>query len=133
MKEKFSLLKMIHLALCSGVIVVYLFIGKLYTLDFLNLPRIDTTALIYLFVPLLAIVFSHFMYQFQLKQIKEGTSEADQFFAYQTAMIIRWAILEGGSFIQPSLLIFGFISIFYLIVSSPSEQKMKRDIEALGK
>jgi hypothetical protein len=55
----------------------------------------------------------------------------DKLPVYQTASIIRWAILEGVAFIililKPDFLIFGILVIIYLIFLRPTEEKITND------
>jgi hypothetical protein len=52
---------------------------------------------------------------------------------YQTASIIRLAILEGAAFLilflKPDFLLFGILIILYIIFLRPTEQQFRRDFE----
>lgn len=132
MMHKIKSLQMIHLAICIGMLVAYIFVGEI-TMDTFKVPTIDSSALIYLLIPVLAVFLSNFLFNSQLKQIDKKANVEDMLPIYQTASIIRWAVLEGGAFIilfaQPNLIVFGILLIVYLIILRPTKEKMERDLD----
>ena len=52
---------------------------------------------------------------------------------YQTASIVRWAILEGGAFLilflKPELAIFGLLLILYLFLVKPTKEKIEAELD----
>jgi hypothetical protein len=132
MMHKIKSLQMIHLAICIGMLVAYIFVGEI-TMDTFKVPTIDSSALIYLLIPVLAVFLSNFLFNSQLKQIDKKANVEDMLPIYQTASIIRWAVLEGGAFIilfaQPNLIVFGILLIVYLIILRPTQEKMERDLD----
>lgn len=132
MTHKIKSLQMIHLAICIGMLVAYIFVGEI-TMDTFKVPTIDSSALIYLLIPVLAVFLSNFLFNSQLKQIDKKANVEDMLPIYQTASIIRWAVLEGGAFIilfaQPNLIVFGILLIVYLIILRPTKEKMERDLD----
>lgn len=132
MTHKIKSLQMIHLAICIGMLVAYIFVGEI-TMDTFKVPTIDSSALIYLLIPVLAVFLSNFLFNSQLKQIDKKANVEDILPIYQTASIIRWAVLEGGAFIilfaQPNLIVFGILLIVYLIILRPTQEKMERDLD----
>jgi hypothetical protein len=132
MTHKIKSLQMIHLAICIGMLVAYIFVGEI-TMDTFKVPTIDSSALIYLLIPVLAVFLSNFLFNSQLKQIDKKANVEDMLPIYQTASIIRWAVLEGGAFIilfaQPNLIVFGILLIVYLIILRPTQEKMERDLD----
>ena len=125
MDQKIKTLKIIHLALIAGVTLAYFLIG-----DFKNILNleIDNASLIYSFIPAAAYVLSNFLFKNTLNKIKEGDSDDEKFAIYQSASIIKWAVLEGGCFIilflKPDFLLFGVIFLFYMILLAPKEDKI---------
>ena len=83
--------------LCSGVVVAYILAGNITT-ETLSLQGINVGHLPYLAVPVLALFLSNFMFKSQLKQVNTKLNIEDNLGIYQTASIIRWAILEGAAF-----------------------------------
>lgn len=136
MTEKLKSLKLIHLGICIAIIMVYIFVGQ-FTLEQLKGQEIDSEDLVYLAIPIAAFFLSNFMFKSQLKQVDSKASLEENFPAYQTASIIRWAILEGAAFfillMKPDLLIFGILIILYLAFLRPTEEKMSSDIQSNGK
>ncbi|WBX70859.1 MFS transporter [Tenacibaculum retecalamus] len=125
MNQKIKTLKIIHLALVAGVTLAYFLIG-----DFKNILNleIDNASLVYSFIPAVAYVLSNFVFKNTLNKIKEGDSDDEKFAIYQTASIIKWAILEGACFLilflKPDFLLFGVILLFYMILLAPKDDKI---------
>lgn len=57
MQTPIKTLQIIHLALVAGVTMVYLVIGQINTLDFLKLPELNNTVLVFMFGTILAVFF----------------------------------------------------------------------------
>lgn len=133
MTEKIKILKIIHLAICAGVILAYIFAGQ-FTIEQLKGQGIDSEDLVYLVIPIAAIFVSNFMFKSQLKQVDPKSTLEQKLPLYQTASIIRWAILEGAAilllFIKPDLLIFGILLILYLVFLRPTEEKIASDFRS---
>ena len=125
MLQKIKTLKIIHLAMVAGVTLAYFIIGDFENI--LNL-EIDEASLVYSFIPAVAYVLSNFVFKNTLNKIKEGDSDNEKFAIYQTASIIKWAILEGACFLilvlKPDFLLFGVILLFYMILLAPKEDKI---------
>ena len=132
MTEKIKILKIIHLAICAGMILAYIFAGQ-FTIEQLKGQQIDSDDLVYLAIPFAAFFLSNFMFKSQLKQVDSKSTLEEKLPIYQTASIIRWAILEVGAFLilfmKPDLLIFGIILILYLVFLRPSEEKIVSDFQ----
>ena len=132
MTHKIKTFKFIHLAICTGVILAYIFAGQ-FTVAQLTAQEINSNDLVFIAIPLGAFFLSNFMFKSQLKKINSSASIEEKLPVYQTASIIRWAILEGAAFIilflKPNLLIFGIFIIFYLIYLRPTEEKIVSDFE----
>ena len=133
MTQKNKTLKLIHLAICAGMILAYIFVGQ-FSMEQLKGQEIGSDDLVYLAIPIVAFFLSNFMFKSQLKQVDSRASLEDKLPVYQTASIIRWAILEGGAFLilfmKPDLLIFGILLILYLVYMRPTEEKIVNDFQA---
>jgi hypothetical protein len=132
MEQKIKTFQTIHLAICAGVVVAYFVVGNITT-EMLSLQGINNSELPFLAVPIMAVFLSNFMFQSQLKKADPKLLIEDNLGIYQTASIIRWAILEGAAFFmlfaQPKLIIFGIAIIAYLLFLRPSEDKITTDFQ----
>ena len=133
MNEKIKVLQIIHLAISAGTVIAYLFIGQL-SIESLKIEFIDSSDLIYFAIPILAFFVSNFLFQSQLKQVDVKLKPEENLPIYQTASIIRWAILEASAlfilFLKQDLLILGILIIVYLLFLRPTENRV---ISALSK
>ena len=133
MTQKIKTLKLIHLAICAGMILAYIFAGQ-FSIEQLKGQEIDSDDLVYLAIPIAAFFLSNFMFKSQLRQVDSRASLEEKLPVYQTASIIRWAILEGAAFLilfmKPDLLIFGILLILYLVYLRPTEEKIVSDFQA---
>ena len=131
MNEKIKTLQIIHFALCAGLIVAYFVIGEISVEKLKKIPTIDSSSIVFAIIPLLAFILSSLLFKSQLKQVDPKLKLEDKLPFYQTASIIRWAILEVASFIllilKPDFLIFGILIIIYLIFLRPTEEKIIND------
>lgn len=129
MNEKLKPFKIIHIGLCIGLSLAYVFIGNLTDLDNLDLPDIEKDSLIYLAIPIVALFLSNFLYKIKVKEINTSTSIDKNLATYQTACILRWAIVEGAAFIllflKPDMILFGILLTVYLITLYPSIDRME--------
>jgi hypothetical protein len=127
MNEKIKVLQIIHLGICAGTIVAYLFVGD-FSVEILNVPSIDSSDLIYFAIPILALFLSNFLFKSQLKQVDPKLKPEDNLPIYQTASIIRWSVLEAAVllilFLKPELLVLGILMIIYLVSLRPTEDKI---------
>ena len=133
MDQKLKTLQIIHLAICAGMILAYIFAGQ-FTVTQLKGQEIEINDLLYLAIPIGAFFLSNFLFKTQLKQVDPKIILEDKLPIYQTASIIRWAILEAASFlilfIKPELVIFGILLIIYIAILRPTEDKIFTDFEA---
>ena len=127
MNEKIKVLQIIHLAICAGTVIAYLFIGQLST-ESLKIELIDSSNLIYFAIPILAFFVNNFLFQSQLKHVDVKLKPEENLPSYQTASIIRWAILEASAliilFLKQDLLILGILIIVYLVFLRPTEDRV---------
>lgn len=135
MSEKLKPLKIIHIGLCLGVALAYFFIGDLMHLE-LDQVSFDTSSLAYLLIPVVAFYISKFLYKQLLSNVDRKAEPGAQVSAYQTACIVRWAVLEGAAFLilflKAEFILFGVLLILYMAFLRPSEAAMERDIQLFG-
>lgn len=131
MIEKIKALQIIHIGICAGTIIAYFIVGDI-SLETLQVPNIDSASIIYLAIPVLAFVLSSILFKAQLKQIDPKLKLEDKLPIYQTASIMRWAVLEGAAFIilflKPDFILFGILLIIYLLFLRPTEEKINNDL-----
>ena len=131
MNEKIKVLQIIHLAICAGTIIAYLFIAQL-SLESLQINITDSSDLLYFAIPILAFFLSNFLYKSQLKQVDPKLKLENNLPIYQTASIIRWAILEASAllilFLKQDLLLLGILIIVYLVFLRPTEDRIVSEL-----
>ena len=96
MKEKFRVFIIIYAALLAGIIVMAFLTGAI---DFEKIFRLAEEELPWLFLPVAAITLSELLYRNTMKQLETKTDEDERIAVYQTASLIRWAILEGAAMV----------------------------------
>ena len=130
MDQKIKTFKFIHLAMVAGVTLAYFFLG-----DFKNIfnLEIDNSDLPYSFIPAIAYVFGNILFRNTLKKIDRDNTPDEKLAIYQTASIMRWAVLEGACFailfLKPKLLLFGVILLVYMILTAPRKSQI---LQTLG-
>ncbi|RNC88514.1 MAG: MFS transporter [Allomuricauda sp.] len=136
MEEKFKPIKTIHIALVLGITLAYFLIGDLQNLDFLHMPETDTTLYLFLLIPIAAVFLGNMLYKQQLKNGERDQPLENKIGIYQTASLIRWAMVEGAAFLilflKKELIIIGICLILYLVLLWPSQERMKRDFKMVG-
>ena len=132
MEQQLKVFKIIHLALIAGLILAYYFLGDLGNLTELTFPTVNSKNYIYLFIPIAAFIVSNLLFKHFVSKIDNNLSVQQKLVNYQSASIIRWAILEGAAFlillIYPEFLLFGILLIVYLALLIPTEARIKRDL-----
>jgi len=132
MEQQLKVFKIIHLALIAGLILAYYFLGDLGNLTELTFPTVNSKSYIYLFIPIAAFIVSNLLFKHFVSKIDNNLSVQQKLVSYQSASIIRWAILEGAAFlillIYPEFLLFGILLIVYLALLIPTEARIKRDL-----
>ncbi|WP_340155647.1 MFS transporter [uncultured Winogradskyella sp.] len=133
MAEKLKIVKIIHLAICAGVIFAYILLSDLSVLADLKFPVIDASSYIYLMIPVIAILASNYLYKSQIKKVDSNLKLEDKIPFYQIATIMRLALLEGAAFlilfVKPDFIVFGILIILYIIFIRPTENQFRRDFE----
>ncbi|MRX67143.1 hypothetical protein SAMN06265349_1021084 [Flavobacterium resistens] len=131
MSDRIKTLQILHLAICAGTIVAYYILGDL-SIEKLQIPVIDSSSVIYIVIPVLAFVLSSFLFKSQLKQINPKLKLEEKFPIYQTASILRWAVLEGAAFLililNPDFILFGILILIYLIFLRPTAERIDNDL-----
>jgi hypothetical protein len=131
MKEKIKVLQIIHLAICAGIVIVYLFIAQL-SFESLKIETAESSDLIYFAIPILAFFLSNFLFKSQLNQVDPKLKPEENLPIYQTASIIRWAILEASAllilFLKQDLLLLGILIIIYLVFLRPTEDRIVSEL-----
>jgi len=132
MEQKIKTIKIIHLAIVSGVILAYFFTGDFKQLTDFKFPEINSQNVIYLLLPLFAIFISNYLFRMQISKITQNDDVNAKFALYQTASLIRWAVIEAVAFIilflKPEFTIFGILLIVYLLLIHPTEDKIKTEL-----
>ena len=131
MEEKLKTIKIIHLALCAGLVMAYIFIGDLTSINF-NLPPLSQSNIIFVLIPVVAYILSNFMFKTQLKNADRKLKPEDNMAVYQTASLIRWAILEGAAFLilvlNKDFILFGVLIVLYLALIHPTAHRIHSDL-----
>ena len=129
MEKQIKVLKIIHLALLTGVTLAYIFVGDLFNL---SMPKLEGENLYYIFIPAIAVLASNFLFKNALSKIEHNNSKEEKLMQYQTASIMRWAILESGAFLilflKPELAIFGLLLLLYLLLVRPTKEKIENEL-----
>lgn len=135
MKEKLRILQIIHLALCVGLVLTYIFLGHLLSIESFKLPQMDASILMYLLIPALAILVSRFMFKTALNKIDPKWSMDEKLKHYLSACIISYAFIEAAAFLiiflKPELLLVGVLLIMYLFLIRPTADKIHTDLNNL--
>lgn len=136
MKEQIKTIQIIHFALTFGLILTYYFLAEINSLeDLMMIPSIDKNSIIYILIPFVAYLFSNFMFKNMLSKIDKKLKVEENLGAYQTASLVRWAILEGAAFIiityRPDFILFGILLIVYLAILRPSENNITSHLKDL--
>ena len=135
MTQKIKTLQNIHLAICAGIIIVYFIIGNL-SIEGLTIKTIDSSEIVFVAIPFLAFILSNFFFKSQLKQVNAKMNPEENLPIYQTASIMRLAILEGAAFfilfVSPKFQLLGIITIAYLAILRPTEDRIIKDLQNTG-
>ena len=130
--QKIKTLKIIHLGICAGTIMAYVFLGD-FSFEILKTTKIDTSSVIYLAIPIVALLLSNFLFKNRINQIDPKSDIQNKLDIYQVASLSRWAILEGGAIaiiiLKPEIFIFGLLLILYLLFLRPTEEKIKQELQ----
>ncbi|MCH3885886.1 MFS transporter [Tenacibaculum aquimarinum] len=129
MENQLRTIKIIHFALIAGLVLAYFIIGDILNI---TIPTLEGENLFYIFIPAIAVLASNFVFKNLLSKIDSKQSKEQKLMQYQTASIVRWAILEGGAFLilflKPELAIFGLLLILYLFLVKPTKEKIENEL-----
>ena len=95
MKEKFRVFASIYAFLLGGMILAIVYAGDI---DYNNILNIPESQYPYLAIPFVAIAASELLYRNKMKEVSFETGEQISAGLYQTASLMRWAVLEGAVF-----------------------------------
>ncbi|SFR52339.1 hypothetical protein SAMN04490243_2580 [Robiginitalea myxolifaciens] len=138
--EKFKPLKIIHGALVLGVSLAYYFMGNEQFANLFDFPEVASESLVFILIPLFAFLASRMLFKQillkgnELADVRKPIKLENHFAAYQTACLVRWAVLEGAAFIllflKPEFIVFGILLILYMAFLRPSAEELKRELGA---
>ena len=118
MKKQFTTLSTIYFALLAGIILAFFF-GHEVNLE--KISAISENQYAYLLIPIAGIVGSQLFFEFNMKKLRSKKENENKSAEYQTASLIRWAVLEGAAFISifneeaPQINVVIIIAYFILI------------------
>jgi len=136
-KARFKTTRIIHLALLAGQV---LFAAVVFFLTRSTAISTDTNNPLFVVAPLLAmaaVVASIFLYKQQLALATQQQTLNSKLAQYQTALIIRWALLESASLFNIvcyfvtgnfALLLIAFLIIAYFISIRPTINSAENDL-----
>lgn len=96
MKEKFRVLIILYASLLAGIIIFAFFTGSI---DWNTILEISKAEMPYLLLPVVAIGLSEILYKNNMKQLETKSSVDERTAVYQSASVVRWAILEGSALV----------------------------------
>lgn len=136
MQPQFKVTQIIHIALVIGITVVYVIVGQLQNLNFLEFSEVEIGTLPFLLIPIGAVLFGNAMYKMNLKKVTSEATLLQKWTTYQTACIIRWAMLEAAAFfilfVRKEFLMVGILLILYMAYLYPSKARMESDLKSVG-
>ena len=133
-EQQIKTIQIIHIALTLGVTLAYFFLSELTSFnDLFILPEIDKNSIYIGIIPIVAYISSNIIFRSMLSKIDRKLKIEANLGAYQTASLIRWAILEGAAFLiimsKPEFILFGAMLIIYLALLRPSERTITQDLK----
>lgn len=136
MKEKIKIIQTIHLALTLGVTLAYFLLAEIASIEELFiLPEINNSNIYIGIIPIAAYIFSNILFKNLIRKVDKKLKTEANLGAYQTASLIRWAILEGAAFFiitnSPDFILFGAVLIIYLALLRPTENGITNDLKNL--
>lgn len=132
MEGKLKTLQYIHLFLFGGVVMAYVLLGDLTSLNLLKPPSFSSESLLLLAIPISAILMGQFLFKKTLRKINPKASFDEKFSAYQSASITRWACVEGVCFIilfmLPDYVYLGICAVLLLFFLRPTKTLLENDL-----
>lgn len=117
-KAIFKTLTFIHFAFCFAVLIFGL--AAIVITEKASIYVEDRDDLFFYFVPLFAITLAfvgNFLFQLNLKKIKENATLKEKLAHYQTAKLIQFAMTEGPALFGISVFLIS-ANQYYLIISA---------------
>ncbi|HIP49085.1 MAG TPA: hypothetical protein EYG92_09005 [Lutibacter sp.] len=136
-------LRILHLALVTGVSVFLIFVYTQNTEWILNLS--DTNDIFFFIVPAFAIFgvyFGTFLYKKQLTSLVNKDNLREKLVGFQTASIIKYATIEApallgilASFLNGNVfyILISSVLLVYLFFQKPTKDKIEMDLNLKGK
>ena len=137
-KNLFKTMRIIHLALLAGQV---LFAGVVFFLNHSTVISLDTSEILVIVAPVMgvaAFVGSIVFFKNQLQSVKDRATLKEKMGAYQTALIVRFALLESASlfnlvcyFITQNFLflLIAMLMIIYFVVAWPTVNSAESDLD----
>ncbi|MFP4845677.1 hypothetical protein [Winogradskyella sp. PE311] len=138
-KSIIKTLTIFHYAYCIAILVFG--IVALYITENAVINFSDSEDIFFFLVPVFAITLaflSHFIFQQNLKRVREKTTLQEKLVHYQTSRIIKYAMLEAPAlfgvviFIITSnqyYLIIAAVLLAYLFLQRPTKEIVKQDLD----
>lgn len=136
------IITIIHFALIFGVVA---FGGILYLLSYNPTLNWNESGEVFFYaVPILAVVcvlFGNILYKSRLDKLKEVSNLRDKLMEFQTASIIKYALLEGATlfslvaFLQMNNLLYLLIAgvlVVYNLFQRPTKERIINDLKLEG-
>lgn len=127
MKEKFKIFRTMYFALLTGVILALIF-GVDVSLS--SIGAISESQYVYLLIPIVGIIGSQLLFNSSFKRLNDR--HENKIANYQTASLMRWAVLEAAAFIsifdEEIPQINAVIIIFYFMMILPTFDKFQKDV-----
>jgi len=140
-KEYFKSLQIVHFALTLGVLFFTIIATLLMIMGFESVANKEMNTTLLVVVPIFAlagIFASNFLFNTRLKQCILQTALKDKLDSYRSALIIKFALIEGPSFLSViayllsgNVLFLGVIAILItiLILQRPIKEKAIVELE----
>ena len=137
-----KILSIIHLALCSGVFIFgIIMFSKMKSTEIILDDSADIFKYIIPSAAIIAFFLSNFLFKSQLNSISENAELKEKLIKYQSASIIKYAVLEGVALF--SIVIYTSTNNFlylliasglllYLILQRPTSSKIISDLDLKG-
>ena len=135
-------LSIIHLALCSGVFIFgFIMFSKTKSTEIILDDSNDIFKYIIPSAAIIAIFLSNFLFKNQLNSITENAEIKEKLVKYQSASIVKYAVLEGTALLSVVIyssttnflyLLIALGMLLYLIVQRPTLSKIISDLDLKG-
>jgi hypothetical protein len=137
-----KVLSIIHLALCSGVFIFsFIMFSKTNSTEIILDNSNDIFKYIIPSAAIIAIFLSNFLFKNQLNSISENADIKEKLIKYQSASIIKYAVLEGTALLSVVIyssttnflyLLIALGMLFYMILQRPTASKIIADLNLKG-